>query len=76
MFDFFCEYCGCVCLDVYKASPWFVVFGESSGVGFGVAVFAAVFTANVRVYTIISQTTTIQDGFALNVPNKHTKTPC
>jgi hypothetical protein len=71
VFDFFCEYCGCVCFDVYEASPRFNVLSESAGVGFGVAVFAAVFTADVRVYAIISQTTTIQNRPTLNNPNKH-----
>jgi hypothetical protein len=52
-------------------SPWFVVFGESSGVGFCVAVFAAVFIADVRVYAVICQTTAVQNRPTHNNPNKH-----
>jgi len=51
------------------------VFGESSGVGFGVAVFAAVFAADVRVYAVICQSTPIQNRFAFYLPNDHSKTP-
>ena len=72
MFDFFCKYCGCVGFDVYEGSPWFVVFGESAGVGFGVAVSAAMLTANIRVNAIISQTTTIKNRLTFDFSNKHT----
>jgi len=75
MFDFMCEYCGCVCFDVYEGSPGFGVFGESSGVGFGVAVFACVLAADVRVYAVICQTTPIQDGPALHFPYNQAQTP-
>ena len=44
---------------------------ESSGVGFGVAVFAAVFAADVRVYTVICQTTSIKNRSALNFSDVH-----
>jgi len=45
--------------------------GESSGVGFGVAVFAGVLAAYVRVYAVICQTTPIQNRPTLNNPNNH-----
>jgi len=47
------------------------LIGESSGVGFGVAVFAGVLAADVRVYAVICQTTPIQNTLTLNIPNKH-----
>jgi len=49
------------------------LIGESSGVGFGVAVFAAVFAADVRVYAVIHQTTPIQNTLTLNFLNRHKK---
>jgi len=51
------------------------LIGESSGVGFGAAVFAAVLTADVRVYAVICQTTPIQNTLTLNNPNTHDETP-
>jgi len=66
-----CEYCGCVDFDVDEASPWFIVFGESAGVGFGVAVFAGVLAADVRVYAVICQSTLVEHGFALNFSDNH-----
>jgi len=51
------------------------LIGESSGVGFGVAVFACVLVAYVWVYAVICQTTPTQNRPTLNNPNNQTKTP-
>jgi len=52
-----------------------LLIGESLGVGFGVAVFAGVLAAYVRVYAVICQTTPIQNTPTLNNPNKHDEMP-
>jgi len=70
-----CKYRWRVDSDVDEASPWFIVLGESAGVGFGVAVFAGVLAADVRVYAVICQTTPIQNALAFHFPDKQTETP-
>lgn len=75
MFDFVCEYGWRVDFDVDEAPPRFIMPGESAGVGFGVAVFAGVLAADVRVYAVICQTTPVQNRFAVNLSDGQIKSP-